>query len=264
MGKLLQLQLRQPQSLADAEDEFQQRQPLDKFITKKRNLSKRESKHLEKEKQMVLMRYSQNLTPREVAKRLRCPVAQVYKATERLKVNYKKAIQVDEVVESEHSEARLVAPRYFYSHHVLQREDPRFKQLVHDHITTEGIYSLKRARVQEALASNLQSKPPSLKAIAHILKHDFHLRYQRVDGALVHYKNPAFDAKRLWACRLLAQFVTDGALVISIDESHLRSDGAKQFSWQFHGEDHAFKHFVYTGLRPLRASEDARAEPHSV
>ena len=77
----------------------------------------------------------------------------------------------------------------------------------------------------------MQSKPPSLKAIAHILKHDFHLRYQRVDGALVHYKDPAFDAKRLWACRLLAQFVTDGALVISIDESHLRSDGAKQFRW---------------------------------
>ena len=87
MGKLLQLQLRQPQSLADAEDEFQQRQPLDKFITKKRNLSKRESKHLEKEKQMVLLRYGQRLTPREVAKRMKCPVEQVYKASERLKVN---------------------------------------------------------------------------------------------------------------------------------------------------------------------------------
>ena len=91
MGKLLQLQLRQPQSLADSEDEFQQRQPLDKFITKKRNLSKRESKHLEKEKQMVMLRYGQRLTPREVAKRMKCPVEQVYKASERLKVNYKKS-----------------------------------------------------------------------------------------------------------------------------------------------------------------------------
>ena len=230
-SKLQQLQRREPQQRADVEAEFQQRSPLDQLITKKRNLSKRESKQLEKEKQMVLLRFGQRLTPREVAKRMKCPVAQVYKATERLKVNYKKAIQIDEVMESEQLESRLVAPRYFYSHHVLQREDPHFKQLVHDHIQTEGIYSLKRAKVQEALASNLQSKPPSLKAIAHILKHDFHLRYQRVDGALVHYKDPAFDAKRLWACRLLAQFVTDGALVISIDESHLRSDGAKQFRW---------------------------------
>ena len=155
----------------------------------------------------------------------------MYKATERLKVNYKKAINREEAEASQQLEAGIAVPRYFYHHHVLEREDPRFKQLVHDHIEREGIYSLKRARVQEALAFNLQSKPPSLKAISHILKHDFHLRYRRIDGALVHYKDPAFDAKRLWACRLLAQFVTDGALVISIDESHLRSDGAKQFRW---------------------------------
>ena len=44
------------------------------FITKKRNLSKRESKHLQKEKQMVLLRYGQHLTPREVVKRMKCPV----------------------------------------------------------------------------------------------------------------------------------------------------------------------------------------------
>ena len=49
------------------------------------------------------------------------------------------------------------------------QEDPRFKQLIHDHIEREGIYSLKRARVQEDLAANLQGKPPSLQAIAHIL-----------------------------------------------------------------------------------------------
>ena len=54
-------------------------------------MSKRESKHLEKEKQMVLLRYGQRLTPREVAKRMKCPVEQVYKASERLKVNYKKS-----------------------------------------------------------------------------------------------------------------------------------------------------------------------------
>ena len=73
-GKLQHLQRREPQQLADAEAEFQQRPTLNKFITKKRNLSKRESKHLEKEKQMVLLRYGQHLTPREVAKRMKCPV----------------------------------------------------------------------------------------------------------------------------------------------------------------------------------------------
>ena len=87
----------------------------------------------------------------------------------------------------------------------------------------------------------------------------------------MHYKNPAFDEKRLWVCRLLAQFVTDGALVISVDESHLRSDGAKQFRWQFHGRENEFKHFLsrsdplgYTGKHPSGASEDVRAERYPV
>ena len=73
-SKLQQLQRREPQQRADVEAEFQQRSPLDQLITKKRNLSKRESKQLEKEKQMVMLRYGQRLTPREVAKRMKCPV----------------------------------------------------------------------------------------------------------------------------------------------------------------------------------------------
>ena len=80
----------------------------------------------------------------------------------------------------------------------------------------------------------------------------------------MHYKNPAFDDKRLWVCRLLAQFVTDGALVISVDESHLRSDGAKQFRWQFHGRENEFKHFLQSGQHPPGASEDVRAERYPV
>ena len=101
----------------------------------------------------------------------------------------------------------------------------------------------------------------------------------------MHYKNPAFDDKRLWVCRLLAQFVTDGALVISVDESHLRSDGAKQFRWQFHGRENEFKHFLsrsvakqsfaqraalarnplgHSGRHPPGAREDVRAERYPV
>ena len=48
---------------------------------------------MEKEKKMVMLRFKQNLTPAEVAKRMKCPVVEVYKATERLKINYKKATQ---------------------------------------------------------------------------------------------------------------------------------------------------------------------------
>ena len=63
------------------------------------------------------------------------------------------------------------------------------------------------------------------------MKDDFKLRYKKYDGAIVKYKDPQYDEKRLWTCRLLAQFVTDGALIISIDESHIRSDQSKEYRW---------------------------------
>ena len=169
---------------------------------------------------MMFMRYTQHLKPQEIARQLKCSVGGVYTADHRLKVNYLKATTAG---------AQLAVPKldYFYHHRLLQKEDPHLKQLVHSYIEAEGIYNLKCGQIQESLGLSLQSKAPSLGTIAHILKHDFHLRYQRVEGALVHYKNPQFDEKRQWTSRLLAQFVTDGAIVISIDESHIRSDLAK-------------------------------------
>ena len=58
----------------------------------------------------------------------------------------------------------------------------------------------------------------------------------------------------MWACRLLGQFLTDSALVISIDESHIRSDQANQHRWQFMGSDR-----VMTGImqRPLATQPNA-------
>jgi len=47
------------------------------------------------------------------------------------------------------------------------------------------------------------TKAPSLTAISDILKDEFKMRYRKYDGAIVRYKDPTFDEKRLWACRLL-------------------------------------------------------------
>ena len=145
----------------------------------------------------MVLRYTQNLPPREIAKQLKCSVEQVYAADRRLKGNYLKATSTG---------MQLGGPRlnYFYKHHILQSEDPLQKHLVHAYVEEEGIYNLKCGRIQEALGASMQTKPPSLKAISHILRKDFHLRFHRVEGALVHYKNPDFDEKRLWICRLLS------------------------------------------------------------
>lgn len=100
-----------------------------------------------------------------------------------------------------------------------------------------------------------EQRAPSAKNISHILKQQFHLRYRKLDGALAHYNDPHFDEKRFWACRLLAQFLMDDALVISIDESHIRSGAAKKYAWQFVGNDRDFKKVLYQPLEHIEEEE---------
>ena len=86
-----------------------------------------------------------------------------------------------------------------------------------------------------------ERNPPNLGSISHILKNDFGLRYKSYNGAIVRYKDPEFNEKRLWVCRILSQFITDGALIISIDESNFRHDNTKQYQWQLLNRDREFK-----------------------
>lgn len=72
---------------------------------------------------------------------------------------------------------------------------------------------------------------PTLNEISGILKQEFGLRYRKLDSAMVKYNDPAYDEKRLWTSRLMGQFLVDDVLVISIDESHIRSDTLKRYGW---------------------------------
>ena len=49
-----------------------------------------------------------------------------------------------------------------------------------------------------------ERKAPNLGSISHILKIDFGLRYKSYNGAIVRYKDPEFNDKRLWVCRILS------------------------------------------------------------
>ena len=90
-----------------------------------------------------------------------------------------------------------------------------------------------------------QSRVPSKNEIADMLRQEFRLRFRKLDGATLNYIDPHFDEKRLWASRLLSQFLLDDYLLISVDESHIRSDKAKKYAWQFVGNDRAFKKVMY-------------------
>ena len=101
------------------------------------------------------------------------------------------------------------------------------------------------------------ARAPDQSVISHILKNDIGLRYKRFDGALIRYKDPEFDEKRLWVCRILSQFIADGALVISIDESNFRHDNTKQHKWQFVDQDREFKYAVQnSGQAEATANEN--------
>ena len=44
-------------------------------------------------------------------------------------------------------------------------------------------------------------------------------RFRSYDGANAKYSDPQYDAKRCWVSRLLAQFLLEGAVVLSVDEA---------------------------------------------
>jgi hypothetical protein len=65
------------------------------------------------------------------------------------------------------------------------------------------------------------------------LKSTFHLHYGKSDPAATKYRDPLYDEKRLWVSRLLAQFMHEEALIVSVDESNIRSDKLGGKCWKF-------------------------------
>lgn len=65
---------------------------------------------------------------------------------------------------------------------------------------------------------------PSITTLHKILADKFHLKYGPLEQANLKYRDPTFNEKRLWISRLLAQFMFEDTLIVSVDESNFRSD----------------------------------------
>ena len=65
---------------------------------------------------------------------------------------------------------------------------------------------------------------PSTVTLRKIMKKEFNLKYKRVEKANAKYRDPSFNEKRLWISRLVAQFIKEEVILISIDESNFRHD----------------------------------------
>ena len=98
-------------------------------------------------------------------------------------------------------------------------------------VQKNGLKELTRAKVVDGLKTSLLNVKLDPSHVSQVLRQDLNLHFLRYDSAMVRYQDPTFDHKRLWVSRLLSQFLLDGALIISIDESHIRHDSRKQYQW---------------------------------
>lgn len=101
-----------------------------------------------------------------------------------------------------------------------------------------GIYNHSSPKLRAHLLKVLpESKVPTTRILREVLQNTFHLSFKRLDKASVHYRNPKYNPKRQWVSRLLAQFISEETLIISIDESNFRHDTLPSRQWQFNVDD---------------------------
>ena len=65
------------------------------------------------------------------------------------------------------------------------------------------------------------------------MRDTFYLKYSATSADLFRYNDSTWDNKRLWICRILTQFLMQEAVIISIDESAVKSSWLPPKTWQF-------------------------------
>lgn len=72
---------------------------------------------------------------------------------------------------------------------------------------------------------------PSRAVLRVIMRDELGMRFRSGLGAKLMYNSPAFDEKRVWVSRLLAQLHLEGAVIVSVDESAFKSEMANHKFW---------------------------------
>ena len=109
-------------------------------------------------------------------------------------------------------------------------------RLIHQYFLLNGFHNITLKILQDHVQQNLPedlAKAPSTAYIRLMLKKHFHLQYKKFKTANYRYRDPSFNEKRVWVCRILSQFLHDNALIICLDETGFRSDTVKDMKWQF-------------------------------
>lgn len=86
-------------------------------------------------------------------------------------------------------------------------------------VTAIGKNSLTLKKIVDWIAATPLSRKPKWTTVSRIFKEHFDADYRKLKSETIRYNDCQNDEKRLWVSRLLAQFLHDDILVISIDEA---------------------------------------------
>jgi hypothetical protein len=108
-------------------------------------------------------------------------------------------------------------------------------ECMHACMEEQGIHKITLMSVYAYLKSHLplEVQHPGMQRVQKLMKSRFHLKFRAASPAMVRFLDPTYNEKRLWVSRLLAQFILEDALIISIDESNFRSDSFSKRKWTF-------------------------------
>ena len=174
----------------------------------------------------MLFRHLQGKQPRHIAKELGVTVTFINNALGALRIKGRQVLKLDSeevkerrrVVRQELAERRRELSEAILA--FLEEHGPH-------HITLSELY----VHLQQVLPPTVRA--PGMSTIYYLLRKDFKLRFRATPPALTRYLDPAYDEKRQWVARLLAHFMQQGMVIVSVDESNIRADSFAKRQWRF-------------------------------
>ena len=120
------------------------------------------------------------------------------------------------------------------------------------YLGVHGFFHMKLEKLKAHLLTVLPEKQvPAAYILSDLLREKFAIRYTSIDKSNLKYRDPAFDEKRRWISKLVTQFLHDGLIIISLDESNFKHSCENRKGWEFKPNKKQFTD-AHRGIGTLR------------
>lgn len=112
-------------------------------------------------------------------------------------------------------------------------DEPAILNAIANYLKIKGVLNIKLKELYEYVKKELplECTAPSISTLNRIVKQKFFLKFKRMKTTTAKYYESTYAEKRLWVSRLLTQFLHDGAVIVSVDESNFKSELEKDWCW---------------------------------